>query len=326
MDYIVKEAILKEEKFLVGEFLKKFALEYEENINLTLYIEKDNEIVGTISVADYIIKCLAVDKDYQGENLVNLLISHLFSILVKQNIVYYQVYTKPENKKIFLDLNFAEIITVGNTCLLETKNFPISDELHKLKEKYHLTSLDNGAIVVNANPFTLGHLYLIEEAAKRHSQLLVFVLEEDRSYFSFSERMLLVKQGTAHLKNVLVIPSTKYIISSLTFPTYFLKKDVDKVTEQALVDAKIFATYFMPILNISNRYVGDETDKVTAKYNLALQEILGQRLCQIKRKEINHVAISASLVRKYYQDQDFKKIAPLVPPTTLAYLKERAHE
>jgi len=191
---------------------------------------------------------------------------------------------------------------------------------------YHITTKDNGVIVVNANPFTNGHLYLIEQAAKKHEKLLVFVLEEDRSTFRFSERFLLVQQGTAHLTNVVVIPSTKYIISSLTFPTYFLKEDVDKVTEQASVDAQIFVTYFMPIFSISKRYVGSETDPVTAKYNLALKQVLGNRLVEIKRKESAKQPISASLVRKYYEKKEFEKIAPLVPETTLAYLKERDHE
>ena len=326
MNFLVKEAILPQEKKRIIAFLKTFDFDYEKNNDLSLYIEQDEKIIATVSVADYIIKNFAIAKEYQGMNLGNFLLSHCFQKLAAKNIVYYQVYTKPEHKKIFLDLNFSEIITVNHTCLLETKNFSIRQVLPKIKENYHITTKDNGVIVVNANPFTNGHLYLIEQAAKKHEKLLVFVLEEDRSTFRFSERFLLVQQGTAHLTNVVVIPSTKYIISSLTFPTYFLKEDVDKVTEQASVDAQIFVTYFMPIFSISKRYVGSETDPVTAKYNLALKQVLGNRLVEIKRKEIAKQPISASLVRKYYEKKEFEKIAPLVPETTLAYLKERDHE
>ncbi len=326
MNFLVKEAILPQEKNRIITFLKTFGLDYEKNNNLSLYIEQDEEIIATVSVADYIIKDLAIAKQFQEMNLANLLLSHCFQKLAAKNIVYYQVYTKPEHKKMFLDLNFSEIITVNHTCLLETKNFPIQSVLSKIKENYHIHTKDNGVIVVNANPFTNGHLYLIEQAAKKHEKLLVFVLEEDRSTFRFSERFLLVQQGTVHLENVVVIPSTKYMISSLTFPTYFLKEDVDKVTEQALVDAQIFTRYFMPIFNISKRYVGSETDPVTAKYNFALKQVLGNRLEEIKRKEIGNQPISASLVRKYLETKEFEKIAPLVPKTTLAYLKERNHE
>ena len=326
MNFLVKEAILSQEKDRIIIFLKTFALNYEKNNNLSLYIEQDEEIIATVSAADYIIKDLAIAKAYQSKNLANYLLSCLFQKLAAKGIVYYQVYTKPEYKKMFLKLNFSEIITVSQTCLLETKNFSIRNELHKLKESYHINTCDNGVIVVNANPFTNGHLYLIEQAAKNHEKLIVFVLEEDQSYFRFSERFLLVQRGTAHLGNVVVVPSTKYIISSLTFPTYFLKEDVDQVREQAFVDAQIFVTYFMPIFNISKRYVGSEIDPVTAKYNVVLKQVLGSRLIQINRKEIAGQPISASLVRTYYQTREFMKIAPLVPPTTLAYLKEKHHE
>ena len=326
MEFVVKEAILHQEKDRIKAFLNRFHLEYEENITLTLYIEHLDEIVGTVSAMDYIIKDLAVLEEYQGQNISNLLLSELFQRLNAKNIIYYQVYTKPENKKFFLDFNFSEIITVNHTCLLETKNFSITDQLQKIRNANQINTIDNGAIVVNANPFTNGHLYLIETAAKNHETLLVFVLEEDYSTFSFSERLYLVQQGTAHVKNVKVIPSTKYIISALTFPTYFLKEDVDKVEEQALVDAAIFKQYFIPIFNISKRYVGSETDLVTAKYNLALKQALKDQLIEITRKEIGNQPISASLVRKYYKNREFTKIAPLVPLTTYTYLKERSHE
>ncbi|MDD3171852.1 MAG: [citrate (pro-3S)-lyase] ligase [Bacilli bacterium] len=323
MKFLVKEAILDIEKERVSKFLEKYDLEYEKNIDCTLYIEDNDEVIATISSSKYIIKDLAIASNYQGENLANYLISQLFSILSKRRIFYYQVFTKPENKKIFIDLNFQEIITVDNTCLLETKNFNIIDVLTRIKEEYKIVTTNNGVIVVNANPFTNGHLYLITEAAKNHSQVIVFVLEEDLSFFSFDERFYLVKEGTKHLKNVVVIPSTKYIISSLTFPTYFLKKDVDKVKEEAKVDANIFMKYFMPIFSISKRYVGAETDKVTARYNLALKEVLQDRLVEIRRKESNGAIISASLVREYYKRGEFIKIAPLVPPTTLKLLQEK---
>ena len=161
MNFLVKEAILPQEKKRIIAFLKTFDFDYEKNNDLNLYIEQDEKIIATVSVADYIIKNFAIAKEYQGMNLGNFLLSHCFQKLAAKNIVYYQVYTKPEHKKIFLDLNFSEIITVNHTCLLETKNFSIRQVLPKIKENYHITTKDNGVIVVNANPFTNGHLYLI---------------------------------------------------------------------------------------------------------------------------------------------------------------------
>ena len=79
-----------------------------------------------------------------------------------------------------------------------------------------------GAIVMNCNPFTNGHKYLIETARNKVDVLLIFVLEEDKSYFSYKDRMTMVKLGTADMGNVYVVPSGKFMISALTFPEYFV--------------------------------------------------------------------------------------------------------
>ena len=63
---------------------------------------------------------------------------------------------------------------------------------------------------MNCNPFTLGHRYLIEQASEKVDHLYVFVVEEDKSFFPFSDRIGLVKKGTADLKNITVKPSGKY--------------------------------------------------------------------------------------------------------------------
>ena len=55
----------------------------------------------------------------------------------------------------------------------------------------------NGAVVMNGNPFTLGHRHLVEEAARRVDTLYVFVVREDRSAFSFDVRLRLVREGTS---------------------------------------------------------------------------------------------------------------------------------
>lgn len=52
-----------------------------------------------------------------------------------------------------------------------------------------------GSIVMNCNPFTLGHRYLIEYASKYVDYLYIFVVEEDKSFFPFSDRIDLIKKG-----------------------------------------------------------------------------------------------------------------------------------
>lgn len=318
---ILKEAILDEEIKKVRNFLESIDLKYDDDIDYTIYIEDEENIVATISVSKYIIKSFGIRKDYQGLNIGNILISHIINYFNNKKIYYYQVYTKPENINIFLSLNFNHIASSKNVTLLECNNFSIIDTLNKIKSDLNLANPDIASIVINANPTTNGHLYLINQVAKRHHHLIVLLVEEDKSVFNFSDRLFMLKEATKNISNVYIIPSTKYIISSLTFPTYFLKKDVDEVYEQAEIDAIIFKKYFMPILGIKKRYVGTETDIVTNKYNQKLKEMLGEDLIVIERIKYENSVISASHVRKLLQKNKLDEVANYVPVSTLEFLK-----
>ena len=187
----------------------------------------------------------------------------------------------------------------------------------------------NGSIVMNCNPFTLGHRYLIEYAASRVDNLYIFVVEEDKSYFSFADRIDLVRKGTEDLKNVIVLPSGKFIISATTFPGYFYKDNIKDVTIDCSNDLTIFAQYIAPALGIKIRFAGEEPlDPVTNQYNEGMKEILPQydiefqpiaRKCDSDGSQV----ISASRVRNYFESGDLDSLQSIVPPTTYRYLYDR---
>lgn len=183
-----------------------------------------------------------------------------------------------------------------------------------------------GAIVMNCNPFTNGHRYLIEQSLEHCDTLYIFVVEEDRSAFRFQDRFELVKQGTKDLRNVTLFPSGKFIISTVTFEEYFSKDNADEVTIDASKDVKIFAESIAPALNISKRFVGHEPIcPVTRQYNIALKEILPQygiELIEFERRNFGDAPISASRVRKLLQTNRFDEITNLVPETTFTYLQK----
>lgn len=187
-----------------------------------------------------------------------------------------------------------------------------------------------GCIVMNCNPFTLGHRYLVEYALKQVDYVYVFVVEEDKSYFSFRDRFTMVKNGLSDLKNVSVVRSGNFVISSKTFPVYFQKEKIQKEANICVYeDLRIFAQYVSPILNIRHRFVGEEPeDYVTNKYNEAMKKILPQfDICvtEIPRKYIDGQVISASKVRKAYQEKDYKNMKRMVPYTTLEYLWKKIY-
>lgn len=190
----------------------------------------------------------------------------------------------------------------------------------------------NGGIVMNCNPFTLGHRYLIEYAASKVDFLYIFVVEENKSFFPFEDRFKLVQQGTADLQNVVVLPSGNFIISAVTFPGYFYKDNLKETKIDCSNDLNVFAEYIAPALNIKVRFAGEEPlDPVTKQYNEGMAEILpqhGMEFCEIKRKQDDDGVgvISASRVRKLLKEGEFDELKKLVPPSTFEYLLKLEHD
>lgn len=183
-----------------------------------------------------------------------------------------------------------------------------------------------GAAVMNCNPFTLGHRYLIEKALEQCDYLIVFAVEEDRSVFPFEDRLRLIDEGTKDLPNVVIIPSGKFVLSSLTFSEYFNKSEMqDRVIDTSL-DVTVFAREIAPCLNITKRFAGEEPfDSVTRQYNETMRRVLpeyGIEFAEIPRAEISGAPVSASRVRELLDKRDFDSVEKLVPESTLRYLME----
>ena len=181
-----------------------------------------------------------------------------------------------------------------------------------------------GSIVMNCNPFTLGHRYLIEKALEQCDFLVIFVVQEDKSIFPFDDRLKLVDDCTADIENKVVIPSGRFIISSLTFSEYFNKSEMQDMTIDTSLDVTVFAREIAPCLHIKKRFAGEEpNDSVTHQYNETMSRILpeyGIEFIEIPRAEINGEIISASHVRELLKSQDFDTIKKLVPDPTYRYL------
>ena len=220
----------------------------------------------------------------------------------------------------------------NNECKEDSKECKENSEECKEEEKTNLTTSTSqplttttpprGVVVMNCNPFTLGHRYLIEQAAKQVERLFVMVVREDCSLFAYAERKAMVEQGVAHLENVTVIDGSEYAISQATFPTYFLKRLDDAADTQMLLDLDLFRRHIAPALGAEVRFVGTEpTDELTRRYNELMMESLGKdHVVQIPRLENGGVAVSASRVRKAMEQGDMSTIRQLVPPTTLPYI------
>ena len=217
---------------------------------------------------------------------------------------------------------------LGRRALGQIQDPPpeLTEYLQEIK-RYQTDGRKNGAIVMNCNPFTFGHRYLIEIAAQRVDTLYIFVVQENKSFFPFEDRFRLVQLGTSDLENVVVIPSGKYVLSALTFPGYFMKDDNPDIVVDTSEDLRIFGQWIAPALGIGIRFAGEEPlDKVTRQYNESMRQVLPQYgviFEEIPRKMEGDQVISASLVWKRMQENDFEGLKQYVPESTYLYLKER---
>jgi len=257
-------------------------------------------------------------------------LTSLVNKLIDENIFHYFLFTKRGKEDIFTSLGFKLLYSGELSSLLENGIYGIEDSLNKMKEGINIYG-ENSAIVLNCNPFTKGHRYLIEQAANISKSLLLFIVQEDRSIFPFKDRFEIIKEGVKDIKNVQLIPGGEYIISNASFPGYFLKKKEDEVLSQAQIDAGIFGKYFCPKFNIKNRYVGEEpTDYVTNQYNKALKKQLGKfevNLHIIERLKIENEVVSASKVRELIKEGRLNEAFKLLPEATINYLNsERGRE
>ena len=324
---VIKEVVLPTEKKRIEGFLQQFGLIYESNIDQTIYMENDGEIVATLSASKYIIKCLAVNEQYRSENLAVKLISEMIKRFHNAGIYYYQVFTKPIYREVFVSLGFNTVLETDKVVMMEGGEGDIHTSVQKMRVqmKFNLGMVvgesDIACIVINGNPFTNGHLKLVEYVAARHQYVLVFVVQEDCSYFTFKERYAMAYLALKPLGNVLVLPSSEYIVSSATFPGYFLKT-VDETTEEyAKCDALIFTNYFMPLLGICKRYVGEETSDYMRIYNRTLQKILGEKLEILPRFEQDGQIISAGRVRSLIEEGRLEEALQFIPKSNYSVIK-----
>jgi [citrate (pro-3S)-lyase] ligase len=312
----------------VEQLLAKEGIKKDANLDYTMGVYHQEQLVATGSFFKNTLRCLAVDSGYQGEGLLNKVLTHLLDVQYQKGNVEVFLYTKSDKVKFFASLGFYEIARVeGLVAFMENRATGFANYIAKLAATRR-QGASIASVVVNANPFTLGHQYLIEKAARENDVLHIFVVSEDVSLVPFTVRYELVRKGTGHLNNVVLHATGNYIISSSTFPSYFIKDADELIKAHAKLDIKIFRDYIAKALEITKRYVGEEPlSHVTDIYNNIMKEAFeqaGMACIVMPRKQAGDAPISASQVRQYIHNGELEKIKPLVPETTFAFFNSPA--
>lgn len=321
-EYVLTQVQDKVTLAQVDALLQQEGITRDGNLDyIAAMLDEEGNVIATGSCFGQTLRCFAVSTEHQGEGLLNQIISHLMEYQLSRGNSHLFLYTKVKTAKFFESLGFYEIARVeGTLVFMENRRSGFPGYLKNL-EKTARPGL-SAAIVMNANPFTLGHQYLVETAAAQCDTLHLFVLSEDASLVPFSVRKELVRLGTEHLKNVVLHDSGPYMISNATFPSYFLKDAAAVIQGHAKLDLAVFAR-IAQALGVTVRYVGEEPNsQVTGIYNSIMEQSLpkyGITCRVIPRKASEGKAISASTVRKALQAGDWETLKTLVPQTTLDY-------
>jgi len=307
----------------VKSFLRMNGLDYDPAVGYTVALMEDDEIIATASLDGGTVKCVAVSPMHQGEGLTANLMTEIRQEAFSRGIQHLMLFTKPGNLMMFREFGFHPVMRTESVLLMENKRNGLDDFLKGLERPAGNEGIV-GCIVANCNPFTLGHRYLMETAAKQVDTLHVFILSESKSMFSPDTRMALAKAGCLDLENVYFHPTGPYMVSSATFPTYFIKDKARAGDIHCGLDVKLFGEKIAPALNITKRFVGTEPNcVVTNAYNTQMKKHLpgyGIEVIEIPRREIGGEAISASRVRALVEKGDFEAIRQLVPEGTYEYL------
>ncbi len=305
------------------QLLLSQGLSRDANLDCSIGIfDGDYTLMATASAYKNTLRCVAVASEYLGMGLMEPMISYLTEHVLSQGYANVYVYTKCESAVFFERIGFHRNAEVeGKMVFLEYNHGGFNRYLDGLiSESPSLCR--SAAVVMNANPFTLGHRYLVETAAAGAELLHVFILSDDSSAIPYAIRRRLVEQGCAHLSNVVFHSSGDYMISSATFPSYFLSDQNAVIETQAKLDAVIF-TKIAHRLNITDRYVGTEPySRVTSLYNRALASVLPQhsiRVHELERMEKDGAAVSASAVRQALIQNDTAALRRMVPQSTYRY-------
>ncbi len=327
----LKRNLTKWQKFLRFNGIEVFSEKETSSIDKTFVWEENGEILATGSIAGNVLKYIAICSKVQGHGeTFNSLVSKLENEAAMMGRFHLFVFTKPQYSQSFQYVGFHELAKVEQGTVLESGTPDIHDYISSLPNFNDQKESKIAGIVMNANPFTNGHRYLVETASKENDHVYVFVVSEDVSIFSFSERFKLVKAGVADLPNVIVVPGKEYMVSYATFPAYFLKDDQNVGRFQASLDATLFKEQIAKPLNITSRYLGNEPySKTTNIYNEELNRVLPPDV-EVKiidrKKNKDQDIISATKVRAAIANDNIELVKKYVPDTTLEFIKNNWSE
>ena len=301
--------------------LEESGLRFEPPYDDLVGVFESGRLVAVGARQGRTLKMLAVAASHRDGTLLEEVVAELLGRGHQEGVDSFFVFTSPSLVPSFQAIGFNLLAASEKAALLEH-----GDGLRRYLARHdgQIGGGVNGAIVADCNPFTLGHRHLVEEAAASVDRLFLFVLREERSLFPFGARLRMAQDGTGDLGNVAVLDASRYAISTVTFPTCFLKEGDPEGAIRNELDLLLFGERIAPHFRVKTRFVeGGPWSGPNAAYHEAMRRILpplGVKVTEVDRKSALGSLISASRVREMLLRGELEGIAELVPVTTLDFL------
>lgn len=304
-------------------FYKKIDLQWDSDWDCLILLREQDEILGAGCRKGSVIKEIGVAPAYQGTGLAAVIVSGLIKEASEQGIGHLFLFTRPGNRKYFCSMGFYPVIEIPEVLMLENRRLGLENYLNSIPKA---PFQDTGCIVAHANPFTVGHLALLQKASESCEWVYLFIISEKTEPFSPGDRLKMARLAAAQFPNVTVIPGREYLISHTTFPDYFYPNQVIGRAANCRLDLMLFAKRIAPSLGICSRFVGEEPySVVTADYNCMMAEILpkeGINVHIFPRIQKNGQIVSATRVRRALSVGDWETVASLTPEVCHPVLKK----
>ena len=120
----------------IKNFLADFQLKYDSSVDYTMVARENQKIVATASKDKNIVKCFAIDNNYQGEGLSTQLLTSLINKMFDEGYYHSMVFTKLINKDLFKGMGYKEVAHTDKVILMEMGNKNINKTLEKIIKKY----------------------------------------------------------------------------------------------------------------------------------------------------------------------------------------------
>lgn len=153
----------------VRNLLEQEGIRRDGNLDYTCGIFNDDwELAATGSCFGNTIRCLAVSGRHRGEGLLNQIVSHLVEVQLARGSATCSSIPSRTAPQYLSDLGFYEIVRVpGSLVFMENRRGGFDRYCASLSPKPQ-EGQSTAGVVMNANPFTLGHRHLVERAAREN--------------------------------------------------------------------------------------------------------------------------------------------------------------